>query len=66
MTTVLLVIYILGYLLWCALMIVPLWRVHQRAGLTPWFSLIFAVPVAGPIAVLAILAFMDWPAKKGL
>lgn len=61
MDTVLLVAIIVGYLAWCALMIVPLWRIHDRAGLPPWYSLIFAVPVAGPITVLALLAFLRWP-----
>ncbi len=54
-----------GYALFCVLMIVPLWRVYGRAGLTPGLSLLFAVPVAGPLVVLLLLAFNDWPAAPG-
>ena len=54
-----------GYVLFCILMIVPLWRVYGRTGLTPALSLLFAVPVAGPLVVLLLLAFNDWPAARG-
>lgn len=43
-------------------MIVPLWRAYARAGLAPALTLIFAVPLAGPLVVLLLLAFLRWPA----
>jgi hypothetical protein len=54
-----------GYILFCILMIVPLWRVYGRTGLNPALSILFAVPVAGPLVVLLLLAFNDWPAAPG-
>jgi hypothetical protein len=54
-----------GYVLFCILMIVPLWRVYRRAGLNPALSILFAVPIAGPLVVLLLLAFNDWPAAPG-
>ena len=55
---------VLGYAIWCALIIVPLWRVFDRARLAPALSLLFAVPVAGPLVVLLLLAFMRWPSLQ--
>ena len=62
--TLTLILAFLGYAAFCALMIVPLWRVFDRAGLSPWFALLFAVPFAGPLIVLFLLAFMDWPSIR--
>ena len=45
-------------------MIVPLWRAYMRAGLAPALSLIFAVPLAGPLVALLLLAFLRWPALE--
>jgi len=53
---------VIGYLVVCAILIVPLWRVHQRAGLSPVLSFLIAIPLAGPLVVLLLLAFTDWPA----
>lgn len=58
--TILLIVF--GYIVVCAIMIVPLWRVHQRAGLSPVLSILVAIPLAGPLVVLLLLAFTDWPA----
>lgn len=60
MTTILLIV--IGYIAVCAALIVPLWRVHQRAGLSPVLSFLVAIPLAGPLVVLLLLAFTDWPA----
>ncbi len=62
MSTLALVASISGYVVFCALMIVPLWRACARAGLQPALSLIFAIPLAGPLVVLLLLAFLRWPA----
>jgi len=55
---------VLGYAVWCALMIFPLWRVFARARLAPALSLLFAIPIAGPLAVLLLLAFLRWPSLQ--
>lgn len=60
LVTILLIV--IGYIVVCAILIVPLWRVHQRAGLSPVLSLLVAIPLAGPLVVLLLLAFTEWPA----
>jgi hypothetical protein len=46
------------------LLIIPLWRIFQRAGLMPALALLVFVPFLGPFVVLAILAFSRWPAVE--
>lgn len=47
------------------LVIVPLWRVFSRAGLSPLLSLLVFIPLFGFFAVLLVLAVMRWPATGG-
>ena len=47
-----------------ALLLVPVWRIHRRAGLFPALSLLILVPFAGVVASSLILAFSRWPAAK--
>lgn len=56
---------VVGYVAWCALMIFPLWRIFARTGMVAAWSLLFAVPVAGPLLILVLLAFSDWPSAVG-
>ena len=42
-------------------LIVPMWRIFDRAGLNPYLSLILFVPFFGLVIVLLILAFTRWP-----
>lgn len=58
------VLILLGYVVVCAVVIVPLWRIHQRAGLSPVLSFLVAIPLAGPLVVLLLLAFTEWPALE--
>ena len=55
---------LIGYIVVCAIVIVPLWRIHQRAGLSPVLSFLVAIPLAGPLVVLLLLAFTEWPALE--
>ncbi|MES2899624.1 MAG: hypothetical protein V4723_07840 [Pseudomonadota bacterium] len=43
------------------LLILPLWRICQRAGFHPAVALLAAIPIIGLLAVLALLAFAPWP-----
>lgn len=43
-----------------ALLLVPVWRIHRRAGLMPALSLLIIVPFAGVIVSSLILAFSRW------
>ena len=42
------------------LLLVPAWRLFQRAGLPPLLSLLILVPTVGVFVVAGILAFARW------
>ncbi|MEO1723137.1 MAG: hypothetical protein AAFR84_12085 [Pseudomonadota bacterium] len=44
-----------------AAIVVALWRIVPRAGLSPWWSLFALFPVLGLPALLLYLAFTPWP-----
>ncbi|MEL6481544.1 MAG: hypothetical protein AAFQ75_08855 [Pseudomonadota bacterium] len=48
-----------------AAVIVALWRIVPRAGLSPWWSLAALFPVLGLPALLLYLAFTPWPGDAG-
>jgi len=45
------------------LMIFPAWKILQRAGINPLFSLVLAIPVLGYLFLISILAFSTWPTE---
>lgn len=47
------------------LFLFPAWRIFGRAGFAPAISLTVLIPFIGPLAVMAILAFAEWPAGTG-
>ena len=47
------------------LLIVPAWKIHQKAGLTPALSLLLFVPFIGKMIVYLVLAFSKWPNTEG-
>ena len=53
------------HVLFALLLIVPSWRIFERAGFSGLLSLFHLVPVVGPFIVMAILAFGDWPNGEG-
>ncbi len=52
------------HVLFALLLIVPSWRILERAGFSGLLSLFHLVPVVGSFIVMAILAFSDWPAGE--
>jgi hypothetical protein len=60
----LMVIFVV-HVLFALLLIVPSWRILERAGYSGLHSLFHLVPVIGPFIVMAILAFGDWPHGEG-
>jgi hypothetical protein len=44
--------------------VIPFWRICDRAGLSPWLSLLLFIPLANIIFVY-YLAFAEWPAHRG-
>ncbi|SKA01016.1 hypothetical protein SAMN02745126_03117 [Enhydrobacter aerosaccus] len=52
---------LIGHLLVSLVLIIPTWRICERAGFAGAWSLLHLVPVIGSFVVMAILAFGDWP-----
>lgn len=50
----------ISYLIFALLVVFPLWRICERAGLSGAISLIAFVPFFGLLAVGAILSFSQW------
>lgn len=46
------------------LLLVPLWRIHKRAGLHPALSLLVLIPYAGVLISSLVLAISRWPAVE--
>lgn len=51
------------WLLIALLVIVPVWRICQRAGYSGWLSVLAIVPLLN-LGLLYFLAFGSWPALK--
>ena len=60
-----LMVVLVVHVLFALLLIVPSWRILERAGFSGLLSLFHLVPVVGPFVVMAILAFSDWPNGEG-
>jgi hypothetical protein len=41
-------------------LIVPVWFICKKAGLSPWLSLLCLLPTIGLLVLLYVLAFADW------
>lgn len=44
--------------------IIPFWRICDRAGLSPWLSLLLFIPLINIIFVYYV-AFAEWPSRRG-
>lgn len=55
---------IVSYLIGALLLVVPVWRIHGKAGLNPALSLFLFVPYIGFLIVTLVLAFARWPATE--
>lgn len=60
----LIIIGVAAYLLFSLVLIVPTWRICQRAGFSGAVSLLLLVPLIGGFIVMSILAFSEWPAGE--
>jgi hypothetical protein len=56
-----------GHWLWMLIMavvlVIPIWRICQRAGYPGWLGLLIVVPFVN-LGLLYFLAFSNWPARK--
>ena len=63
-----LLVVIFGVFIYLAIMvlalIVPTWRICNRAGYSGAISLLHLIPGVGTLIVFAILAFGTWPAGE--
>ncbi|EMP54692.1 hypothetical protein ACFQGA_01730 [Marinobacter koreensis] len=50
-------------LLIAVFIVVPVWRICQRAGFSGWLSLLTLVPLVN-LGLLYFLAFAEWPIDK--
>lgn len=55
---------ILNYLLIVALTFYPAWRILKRAGFNSSWAICTFVPALGPLILILLLAFSDWPVLK--
>lgn len=51
--------YVLLWLVFAALVVVPFWKIFEKAGFPAALSLIMLIPLAN-VVMLYILAFSDW------
>ncbi|HVS76761.1 MAG TPA: hypothetical protein VHE11_07490 [Steroidobacteraceae bacterium] len=52
------------WLIGAIIAIIPFWRICDRAGLSPWLSLLLLIPLANIIFVYYV-AFAEWPSQRG-
>jgi len=55
-----------SFLVWlvvAVLTVIPFWKLLPRAGISPYVSLLAAIPVV-PLVLLWILAFTTWPGDR--
>jgi hypothetical protein len=55
---------ILFMLVGAAVVIVPIWKILQRLGYSPYLSLLVVLPFLN-IGLLYFIAFTDWPVEPG-
>jgi len=63
--TFFLMVLLVVHVLFALLLIVPTWRICERAGYSGLLSLFHLLPVLGSFIVMAVLAFGDWPNGEG-
>lgn len=61
LSAVLLFSVVIGHVLIALLLIIPTWRICQRAGFSGALALFHLVPLIGSFIVMGVLAFSDWP-----
>lgn len=52
-------------LVWAAIMVIPFWRICQKAGYPGALGLLIVIPLVN-IVFLYYLAFATWPSHKGV
>ena len=55
---------LLGAIVIGFVLVIPVWVIYRKSGLSPWLSLILFIPVIGIFATYMILAFSNWPSVE--
>jgi hypothetical protein len=48
------------YLIVAAIIVIPFWKIFEKAGFPPAFSLLMLIPIVNLIAIYFV-AFASWP-----
>ncbi len=51
---------VLFYVIGVIVFVIPFWKIFEKAGFNPVFSLVMVIPIVNLVA-LYVLAFADWP-----
>jgi len=54
----------LPYLIVVVLIVIPFWKIFEKAGFSPVLSLLMLVPVIN-IIMIYYIAFSNWPKRGG-
>jgi len=46
------------------IIILAAWKICKKAGFSPYLSLIVFIPLLGPVILMLILSFLNWPVVK--
>jgi len=49
-----------GFAFWFRVIVIPFRQIYKKAGFSPWFSILMAVPLLNAV-MLYFLAFARWP-----
>ena len=52
---------VVAWMIWIPLVIVPFWRMYDRAGVNKWWLLAIIFPALGYFVVFLVLAVSRWP-----
>jgi heme/copper-type cytochrome/quinol oxidase subunit 4 len=55
---------LITFIITVILTVIPTWRIVRRTGFNPALSLLIIIPAIGPLILLIVLAFGNWPSLK--
>ncbi len=50
------------WLIFAAIIVLPFWKIYEKAGFSKWLSLLMIVPLVN-LALLYFVAFARWPRR---
>jgi hypothetical protein len=52
------------YSIFAVIVVIPFWRIFEKAGFPPALSLLILIPIANLVAIYFV-AFASWPSQAG-